>query len=169
MIRAWRLVKTRYAAVAFDGEGARLNGGRWSSPGTPVAYASDSVALATLEVLAHLQSTAVLASYSLATLRFPAQLLDVVEASALPVQWRRYPAPPELQAIGDRWAKGLRSAVLQVPSAIIPTAHNFLLNPAHRDFAKVLIDPPEPFDLDPRLLKTWSKTPSGRANGGRRR
>ena len=55
-------------ARAFDGEGARLHGGRWNSPGTRVAYASDSIALAALEVLAHLQSTSVLQSYSLATI-----------------------------------------------------------------------------------------------------
>ena len=71
MITAWRLVKSRHARAAFDGEGARLYGGRWNSPGTRVAYASDSVALAALEVLAHLQSTAVLQAYSLATIRFP--------------------------------------------------------------------------------------------------
>ena len=154
MIRAWRLVKSRYAAAAFDGEGARLNGGRWNSPGTLVAYACDSVALATLEVLAHLQSTAVLASYSLASVQFPIDLLEQVEVSALPARWRRYPASPELQAIGDRWVKDLRSAALRVPSAIIPSAHNYLLNPVHADFARVKIDPPQPFDIDPRLLKT---------------
>ncbi len=153
MIRAWRLVKSRYAATAFDGEGARLNGGRWNSPGILVAYASDSVALATLEVLAHLQSTAVLAYYSLASLRFPQELVEELEVLALPAQWRRFPAPPEIQAFGDQWAKSLRSAVLRVPSAIIPSDHNFLLNPAHPDFGKVIIEPPKPFEFDPRLVR----------------
>ena len=63
MIAAWRLSKTRYAGTAFDGEGARLNGGRWNSVGTRVAYASASIALATLEVLVGLQDTAVLSFY----------------------------------------------------------------------------------------------------------
>jgi len=152
VIHGWRLVKSRYAAAAFDGEGARLNGGRWNSPGTLVAYASDSVALATLEVLAHLQSTAVLASYSLASLRFPQELVQELGVSALPARWRRFPAPPEVQAVGDRWLRELRSAVLRVPSAIIPSNHNFLLNPAHPDFAKVMIELPTPFEFDPRLL-----------------
>ncbi len=152
MIRAWRLVKSRYAATAFDGEGARLNGGRWNRPGTLVAYASDSVALATLEVLAHLRSTAVLASYSLASLQFPQELVEELEVSALPAKWRRFPAPAETQAVGDRWVKSLRSAVLRVPSATIPTEYNYLLNPAHPDFAKVTIERPKPFELDPRLL-----------------
>jgi RES domain-containing protein len=119
----------------------------------PVAYASDSVALATLEILVHLRSTTVLASYSLASLRFPKELVEVVEVSAPPAQWRRFPAPPEIQGIGDRWVGELRSAVLRVPSAIIPSAHNFVLNPVHPDSARVKIDPPTPFAIDPRLLK----------------
>ncbi|MDQ3223821.1 MAG: RES domain-containing protein, partial [Gemmatimonadota bacterium] len=98
MITAWRLVKPRHAADAFDGEGARLHGGRWNSPGTRVAYASDSIALAALEVLAHLQSTSVLQAYSLASLRFPAESVEVLETTALPSRWRRFPSPPENQA-----------------------------------------------------------------------
>ena len=153
MIRAWRPIKSRYAATAFDGEGARLHGGRWSSPGTLVAYASDSVALATLEVLVHLQSTALLASYSLASLQFPEELVEGLDVSALPRQWRRFPPSPEIQAVGDRWVSDARSVVLRVPSVIIPTASNFLLNPARADFEKLTIEPPRPFVFDPRLLK----------------
>ena len=153
VIRAWRLVKSRYASVAFDGEGARLYGGRWNSRGTLVAYASDSVALAALEVIVHLQSTGVLASYSLASLQFPDESVEDVDASALPKIWRTYPAPPELQAIGDQWVKDVRTAVLRVPNAIIPSAHNYLLNPAHPEFANATVDQPQAFDFDPRLLR----------------
>ncbi len=152
MIRAWRLVKTRYAAKAFDGDGASVTGGRWNSVGTRVAYASESVALATLEVLVHLQSTAILASYSLASLRFPDGVVEELDRSRLPAQWRAFPAPPEVQAIGDRWVSELRPAVMRVPSAIIPSAHNFILNPGHPDFARATIDPPKPFEFDPRLV-----------------
>jgi RES domain-containing protein len=152
MVTAWRLVKERFARSAFDGEGARLHGGRWNSPGTRMAYASESVALATLEVLVHLQMSAVLPSYALATIRFPEDLVEVLEPALLPANWRQFPSPPELQAIGDQWIKEPRSAILQVPSAIIPSASNFLLNPAHPEFAQVVIEPPEPYEFDPRLV-----------------
>ncbi len=118
-----------------------------------MAYASESIALATLEVLVHLQSTSVLSSYSLATARFPGTLIEEIDASSLPPRWRSYPSPPELQAIGDRWAQEQRSAILRVPSVLVPSEANLLLNPTHRDFSKVTIEPPQPFELDLRLLR----------------
>ena len=153
MITAWRLVKSRHASAAFDGEGARLHGGRWNSRGTRVAYASDSVALAALEVLAHLQSTAVLQAYSLAAIRFPEAQVETLGPASLPSEWRRFPAPPETQAVGDRWVVEGRSLVLRVPSVIVPSASNYLINPAHPKFAATVIERPEPFVFDPRLLK----------------
>ena len=153
MITAWRLVKPRHAAAAFDGEGARLHGGRWNSPGTRVAYASDSIALAALEVLAHLQSTAVLQAYSLVSLQFPEDGVEALETAALPTRWRRFPSPPENQAIGDRWVAEGRSLILRVPSALIPDASNFLINPSHPEFSEVVVGRPERFAFDLRLLK----------------
>jgi len=153
LITAWRLVKSRHAAAAFDGEGARLYGGRWNSPGTRVAYASDSIALAALEVLAHLQSTAVLQAYSLVSLSFPDESVELLRTASLPARWRRFPSPSENQAVGDRWVASGRSLILQVPSAIIPSAANFLINPSHPEFSKVVIARPERFAFDPRLVR----------------
>jgi len=153
LITAWRLVKSRHAAAAFDGEGARLYGGRWNSPGTRVAYASDSIALAALEVLAHLQSTTVLQAYFLVSLSFPDESVELLRTTALPARWRRFPSPSENQAVGDRWVASGRSLILQVPSAIIPSAANFLINPSHPEFSKVVIGRPERFAFDPRLVR----------------
>ncbi len=147
-------MKSRHAEGAFDGEGARLHGGRWNSPGTPVAYASDSIALAVLEVLAHLQSTAVLQSYSLAPIRFPEAQIEVLDLASLPRGWRRFPSPLSNQVLGDRWVAQGRSLVLRVPSALIPAASNFLINPAHSGFSRVVIERPERFAFDARLLKS---------------
>lgn len=152
MINAWRISKTRYAATAFDGEGARLNGARWNSAGTRVAYASQSVALATLEVLVGLQDTAVLSSYSLTRIEFPEVLVEVLDKHALPATWNHHPPSPETQRVGDLWVARARSAVLEVPSAVVEAEHNYLLNPRHPQFGTVLVHAPEPFQLDPRLL-----------------
>jgi RES domain-containing protein len=148
----WRIVKSRYAATAFDGEGARIHGGRWNSPGTAMVYTAQSRSLAVLEVLVHLQRTSVLASYSLIAARFDEDLVERLDRSALPPGWRESPPPPALQEIGDEWVQSRRSAVLEVPSAIVGEESNYLLNPAHPDFPRIVIEEPHPFDLDPRLL-----------------
>ena len=153
MIAAWRLSKTRWASSAFDGEGARLHGGRWNSIGTRVAYASESIALATLEVLVGLQDTAVLFSYSLIRVEFPEDLVEDLPKQALPPAWNGHPPSPETQRIGDRWVAEARSAVLRVPSAVVDAESNFLLNPRHAGFGRVRVHPPQPFRMDPRLLR----------------
>jgi RES domain-containing protein len=75
-----------------------------------------------------------------------------IDPGTLPANWREYPAPVELRAIGDEWIARRRSLVLRVPSVIIPTEANSLINPAHHEAASLRIDPPEPFLLDPRLV-----------------
>jgi RES domain-containing protein len=106
-----------------------------------------------LEVLVHLQSTAVLQAYSLATIQFPEALVETLGVDSLPSDWRRFPPPPENQALGDGWVLEGRSPVLRVPSAIVPAASNYLINPAHPKFAAAVTGTPERFAFDPRLLK----------------
>ena len=152
-ITAWRIVKARQAANAFDGEGARADGGRWNSPGIPVVYTSQSAALAALELLVHLGRGAILAAYVLIPCTFDETLVSRLDRRRLPKNWRSYPAPPELQVIGDEWVKSGRSTVLEVPSAVIDTDSNYLLNPHHREFQTIRVMRPQPFAFDLRLLK----------------
>jgi RES domain-containing protein len=150
---AWRIVKARHAANAFDGEGARLEGGRWNSPGSPMVYTAGSAALAALEMLVHLGRSATLPAYVLIACSFDETLVSRLDRSRLPAHWRSYPAPPELQLLGGEWLKRGTSAVLEVPSAVIPSEPNYLLNPRHRDFASITLSTPEPFEFDLRLLR----------------
>lgn len=152
-IIAWRLVKTRFLKHAFDGEGARLYGGRWNSAGGPVVYSSATASLAVLELFANVQRSELLISYSLLSCSFDEALLSEVGLDDLPSNWRGSPAPAELQAIGDDWLRSGRSAVLRVPSAVIEHESNYLLNPAHRDFKRIKRSAAEPFMFDLRLIK----------------
>ena len=149
MKQAWRMVKEKPAATAFRGEGAWLYGGRWNSAGTRVVYTSGSQALAALESLVHLNPP-VIFKYLAIPIEFDDALVEKV--AALPADWTEEPPPPATKAIGDLWVKEARSAVLELPSVIILGEPNYLLNPAHPDFQKIIIGKPQPFSFDPRLL-----------------
>lgn len=151
MRRAWRIVKAKHAPTAFDGEGARLYGGRWNSRGIRVVYVSSSLSLASLESLVHL-TPPMSFKYVAIPVEFEDSLVEKIPLATLPTEWRDEPPPPSTKTIGDIWVSQAHSAVLELPSAIIPDEINFLLNPLHPDFRKIGIGKPEAFSFDPRLL-----------------
>jgi RES domain-containing protein len=148
---AFRIVKASLAGEALGGEGASLYGGRWNSPGTEVVYTAQSESLAMLELLVHLGASDLLQRYVTMRVEFERELVQSVAPAALPARWRASPAPAELQVLGDRWASERRSAVLRVPSALVPRESNYLLNPSHPDFRRLVIGAPEPCTFDSRL------------------
>jgi RES domain-containing protein len=150
---AWRIVKARHADEAFDGEGARLYGGRWNSPGVAVVYASESRALATLEILAGLQTNSPLHEYVLIPAEFDDSIVVAVEPKELSADWRRNPPPRSTQRLGDDWIASGASGVLKVPSALVPQESNYLFNPRHPAFLEVRIGKPERLAMDPRLIR----------------
>lgn len=153
-MHVWRLVKTRYASTAFDGEGARLHGARWNSVGVRVAYATDSSALAVLEVLVHLGKVSVLPSYSLVTGKLPPALIEDIKEVTLPAGWNVSPPPPAVQAVGDAWIRSGRSLALRVPSAIVQGSYLVMINPVHPDFGQFIVGATTPYSFDTRLIKS---------------
>ncbi len=153
MIPAWRIVKAERAENAFDGRGGRLLGGRWNSRGVAIVYTSSTASLAALEVLVHLPPEEDLRGFVIFACTFDESLIEKIDRKVLPHGWKQYPPPETLQRIGDRWALRGTSAVLRVPSVIIDSEFNYLLNPAHGDFARIQIAAPVPFSLDMRLIR----------------
>ena len=151
MPEAWRIVKARHAATAFSGKGAADFGGRWNSRGVAIVYTSGTKSLAALESLVHLNPP-VRFKYVAIRIKFDVALIETVPAKDLPPDWQTQPPPPSTKTVGDAWARTARSAVLALPSVIIPGELNYLLNPAHQDFKKISIAKPEPFTFDRRLL-----------------
>jgi RES domain-containing protein len=152
-ITAWRIFKSQHEVSAFTGEGARLYGGRWNSHGTAIVYTAGTASLAVLELLVHIASPKVLDAYSLCEVTFADTLVETIGIRDLPSNWSADPAPWELKRLGDSWATQNTSAVLQVPSAIVESEVNFLLNPAHADFSSIRIGPARPHRFDPRLMR----------------
>jgi len=147
----WRIVPAERAADAFVGEGAKRFGGRWNSPGVAVIYGSQHKSLAALEQLVHHNPRAA-NRFKVFRFQFPDSLIEPLPSRNLPADWRHEPPPASTQQLGDAWARELRSAVLAVPSIIVPEELNFLLNPAHHDFKKITVGKPEDFAFDARLL-----------------
>ncbi|CAO1659269.1 RES family NAD+ phosphorylase [Salinicola sp. LHM] len=151
-VYAYRLVKRKYQDTAFDGEGARLYGGRWNSPGRACVYVASSESLALLEIMVHLESYRLLDAYALLRLTLPAESILRVGAEDLPDNWQEAPAPAETADLGDGWLTSGQSLALALPSVVVPREFNYMLNPGHPLFDPIVAAAePLPFKPDPRL------------------
>ena len=139
----------------LSGRGGLRAAGRWHSAGRPIVYLAEHPASALLEVLVHLDiddGSALPVAY---------QLLEVVTAAkvgvlglpanALNASWRDDPGAT--RAIGDAWLASAQSALLRVPSALVPSVANYLFNPLHADASRLSIKSVARYPFDNRLFK----------------
>ena len=153
MTLVYRVLRNAYGRNPFDGEGAYRYGGRWSSPGVRLCYTSEHQALAMLEYFVHLDPDDPPADLVLASAEVPVDIArELIKAGDLPPAWRETPAPPELAAFGDEFVGKAEHCVLVVPSVLAQSENNWLINPQHRDFRKVLLLGVEPLSYDPRMF-----------------
>ncbi|MBW1797127.1 MAG: RES domain-containing protein [Deltaproteobacteria bacterium] len=153
MITAWRIIKAKHQDSAFNGDGARLYGGRWNTKGVPMVYVAESLALASLEIIIHLPADELLKKFVRIPVKFSPKLVSEVDMVSLPAGWVSDPAPAFTKLVGNRWIKNQESVVLKVPSAIIPEEFNYLINPLHPDYKKLSIGSPVAYFFDHRLKK----------------
>jgi RES domain-containing protein len=152
--RVYRILRRGFAKRPFDGEGPYLFGGRWSSPGTRLVYTSEHLSLAMIEFFVHIEASDPPTDLVLVSADVP----DSVSRSTISVRslistWRQSPAPPEFSLIGDQFVRSGRSAILIVPSVLAPSESNWLINPAHSEFARIQVNAPEPFHYDGRFFE----------------
>ncbi len=152
MLTAYRIAKARHARAAFSGEGARIAGGRWNQPGQAAVYASASLALAAIETFVHLGEDALHIEFVYFRVEIP-DAVTVQRCRRPPPHWRAEPPEPESMRYGSKWLRTGRTVVLEVPSAIVPSEKNYLLNPGHPDFRKLRLGRALPFVFDPRMWK----------------
>jgi RES domain-containing protein len=134
----FRLSKSQYASE-LSGEGARLFGGRWNSKGIEVIYTSETRSLALAETLVHLSLKRFTSfTHSLLVLTLPeTTFVEEINLKELPADWNKFPSPPALANLGDKWAKDKNSVALKVPAAAVLGEYNFLLNPNHPEFKNI--------------------------------
>lgn len=148
----FRLCRAPYARD-LTGTGARLYGGRWNPKGTAVLYAAPSRSLAVMEVLVHLAQDELPPDFVMVRITVPDDAPARRPAQAdLPTGWRKYPYVAATQALGARFVREGRHALLVVPSAIVPEEALYVLNPAHPALAHLRVAEVKPFRFDPRLF-----------------
>jgi RES domain-containing protein len=152
----WRIATDAPAYVADDltGEGAKITGGRWNDQGIPMIYAGETRALACLETIVHLNAGGLPFNRYLVAVEIPDDLWAAAQretAASLPVGWDAAPAGRISIQFGNSWINAKSSAVLLVPSAIVPEETNILINPLHPDLARVTARKIRKWIYDPRL------------------
>ena len=141
-------------AEAFSGLGGLHASGRWHSLGSPIVYASQSLALASLEKLVHAHSLSALTGLNYFEIEIPADSIE--EARDLPKDWNAEPAGFGSKIYGNRWLNEKRSVALRVPSAIVPIEFNCLINPVHPRFNLKWVKGPHAFSYDSRIKAAYS-------------
>jgi RES domain-containing protein len=153
-VKLWRIAQEHPSFPADDlsGTGPKISGGRWNSPGNPMVYASTSIALALLETVVHLSGPPAWNRY-LVEIEVPDEVWTAAErllAEQLP-GWDAIPAGVSSIAFGDRWLLAARSALLRVPSVVVPREENVLIHPHHPDTARLSVRKLERVLYDPRF------------------
>ena len=149
----WRIAaETRqYRADDLSGSGAARSPGRWNEPGQAVLYTAPTIAIALLETAAHIDDSGLPLNRYLVRLDVPPDVWrkrKELDPSALPPTWNAIPAGATSAGAGAGWIRSLKSAVLLVPSVIVPEEHAALVNPRHPDATKIRATVVRPFEYD---------------------
>lgn len=151
--RVWRITHRSHEKGIFTGEGARRFGGRFNSSGQSVIYTAGSLSLALLETLVRTNNRQHLSSCLFVYADIPGELVNDLNHNDLPDDWNALPYGASSQRVGDEWLAAGKSAVLSVPSVVVPFERNFLINPVHPEFDRIVWSAPSPVPVDDRLLK----------------
>jgi RES domain-containing protein len=154
LMLAWRLSSPEHAK-RFDGGYGLAHPGRWNRAGVPVTYAASSPALCLLEKLVHVEDPQLMPVLQLVRYVIPDDLkIERVDVEGLRPDWIKEEGVT--QEIGDRWHQNQRSAVLMVPSVVVPFQlsgdRNLVINNAHPDASRIAIAEVEDFTMDARLF-----------------
>ncbi len=128
----YRIGKTKHADD-LDGIGSKLYGGRWNYEGISCLYTSESRALALLEYSVNAHIYDIPRALSITTIDIGSIPITELGESELPGDWKKFPAPASTKDFGTSLLKIAKTAVLKIPSTVIPLEFNYLLNPLHPD------------------------------------
>lgn len=148
-----------YEADDMTGKGAETTGGRWNEKGVAVIYAATNRSLACLETLVHLGAAGLPLNRYLVEIRIPDadwEAAPMETVASLPIGWDAAPAGLASIRYGTEWLRSRRSAVLVLPSVIVPEEACVLINPAHPQIAQMTAKKMRRWLYDPRLQRASS-------------
>jgi RES domain-containing protein len=142
----WRISRHR----DLDGNGGLRAAGRWHERGFPIVYFAETPAGALLEVCVHTSANDIPPSYTLLEVTLgPGISLETVDVKSLQRNWSEN--LEETRSLGSQWLRSMRTPLLRVPSTIVPSTCNVLLNPRHEDSKKIRITSLTEYPFDDRL------------------
>ena len=141
-----------YHCDDMTGAGAKDTGGRWNDKGTAIVYSSPNIGLAVLETLVHIGTHSLPLNRYLIRIDIPDEVFnEATEIARPPVGWDAQPAGLTSIEVGETWVRSGVSAILRVPSVIVPEELNILINPAHPDAKRCKATRVRRFIYDDRL------------------
>ena len=146
----FRITQAKYATgLITSGMAAR-----WNSNDINIIYTSSSQSLACLENVVHRSQLGMSDNFSVLTIEIPDGIRILHQhLKELPENWNTFELMHITQGIGDKWVKDNKAGILRVPSSIIHSEFNYLINPAHADFSKIRHLKTEPFVFDDRIKR----------------
>jgi RES domain-containing protein len=150
-ITAWRITREKYLDQAFTGEGAKIWGGRWNPAGYLAVYCAESLSLAILELIVHLEDDIDIENFIAIPVSFSSKAVQTLPESQLPKTWDNLPIGPASIRVGKKWLDDKKYLALKVPSIIVPIESNYILNPSHPDFSQIEIGVAQGIRFDPRI------------------
>lgn len=147
----YRITGHKYAGD-ITGTGAAMHGGRWNKKGSPVLYTGENKEIALLETVVQTPPM-LIPNLDILVLEIPDDSIKEIKINQLPKNWTDYPAPTILSEIAEKWIQEDKFITLKVPSCIINSTHNFILNCRHQEYSKVKLITRSNFNFDSRLIK----------------
>ncbi len=144
----FRITLEKYASSLV----ASGNPARWNSKDVRMIYTASTRALACLENVVHRNAIGLQQNFRILTVEIPDDIkITEIEKASLATNWHLFENISKTQTIGNEWIKKGETAVLRVPSAIIPNEFNYLFNPMHENFKRIKLVNTEVFEFDPRI------------------
>lgn len=150
-MEVYRIASEKYASQLIP-SGAQ---NRWNKKGEYVLYTGSSISLSTLELIVHRNFIKPEITYNVMVISIPddENFRKTINPEELPENWRKFEAYSRLQKIGSDWYNSKETLILKVPSAIIPSEFNFIINTEHQNFKNnVLLVGTENYFWDERLF-----------------